>query len=205
MMELVQSELNVFPFQESQILNAIRYQSRIQDATRRYCLARAGDAGTDPQIRMEVLRLIARCGLDGETIELAERVFRDADRTAVKRAATLVLVRQRGRANVDFIRRIVFHPYNGLRKLGKLYRVVKNDEGIAARIRDQAFKEGFLMVDYLSLLYLMIESQKANIVEALMRKIRETRMHSNHSHMDMRERAQELLRFGEQNLMARAG
>jgi hypothetical protein len=205
MMNLVLSETTVFPFQEAQILYAIRYQSRVEETTRRHCLARAGDAGADPQIRIEALRLLARCTLDGETIDLAERIFREADRTAVKKAATVVLVRQRGKANSDLVRQIVFHPHNGLRKLGKLYRAVKNDEAIAALIRDQAFKEGFLLVDYLPLLYLMIESQKSSIIRALIRKIRETRAHRSHSHMDMRERAQELLRFGEQNLGARAG
>ena len=95
------------------------------------------------------------------------------------------------------------HPHNGLRKLGRFYRVVKNDETIAERIREQAFKEGFLMVDYLPLLYLMVESGQSGIVDALLTKIRASKAHKEHSHMDMRDRAQELLRFGEQNLRAR--
>jgi hypothetical protein len=37
----------------------------------------------------------------------------------------------------------------------------------------------------------------------LLTKIRASKAHKEHSHMDMRDRAQELLRFGEQNLRAR--
>ena len=205
LMGFVRSEGSVFPFQEAQILKAIRYQSRVEDRTREHCLDRAADGDADPQIRIEALHLLARCALDAETVQLAERIFLEAERTAVKRASTLILVRQRGRANAEFIRMMVFHPHNGLRKLGKFYRVVKNDEEVAALIRKQAFKDGFLMVDYVPLLYLMVESQQTRIVTALMAAIKETKAQTEHSHMDMRERARELLRFGEQNLHARAG
>jgi hypothetical protein len=203
LMDMLCSGEKLLPFQVAQILQVIRYQSRVLQPTVMYCLNRASEDAVDAQIRVEALRLLARCALREETIALAERVFRKAERMAVKKAATLILVRQRGQANSEFIRTVVFHPHNGLRKLGRFYRVVKNDEAIAERIREQAFKEDFLMVDYLPLLYLMVESGQSGIVEALLTKIKGSKAHKEHAHMDMRDRVQELLRFGEQNLRAR--
>jgi citrate synthase len=121
----------VFPSQEAQLIKALRYQSRVQPDTLKYMIKRASDDLTDPQIRVQAFQLLSRTKLSQEMVQTARVAFDDAEHTAVKMAATFVLIRQRGQRNGQFIRQIVFHPNDDLRRLGRFLRAAKNDKVMA--------------------------------------------------------------------------
>jgi hypothetical protein len=202
LLSFIRSERNIFPFQEAQILKAVRYLSRISSDMRTHCLSRAKDENMDAQVRVQALALLSRTALDVYTINIAKRVFADASRTAVRKAASLILVRRRGEANTKFVREMVFHPHNELRLLGRLLREVKNEERTADLILVQAFKKDyeFLLIDYLRLVYLIAESRDRRLPMKLVERIRKQHSDRTHPNMDMRDRLKEVRRFAEQNL-----
>jgi hypothetical protein len=190
----------VFPSQEAQLIKALRYQSRVQPDTLKYMIKRASDDLTDPQIRVQAFQLLSRTKLSQEMVQTARVAFDDAEHTAVKMAATFVLIRQRGQRNGQFIRQIVFHPNDDLRRLGRFLRAAKNDKVMANQLVGQAFKGEFLLVDYIPLLYLLVESRERDIIEIVLKAISTSGLDRTCKTMDMRDRLVELGNFGRQNL-----
>lgn len=200
LMKLLRNGEIVFPSQEAQLIKALRYQSRVQPDTLKYMLERASDDLTDPQIRVQAFQLLSRSKLSQEMVQAARVAFDDAEHTAVKMAATFVLIRQRGQRNSQFIRQIVFHPNDDLRRLGRFLRAAKNDKVMANQLVGQAFKGEFLLVDYIPLLYLLVESRERDIIEIVLNAISASGLDRTCKTMDMRDRLVELGNSGRQNL-----
>lgn len=200
LMQFLKSEENIFPYQEAQILKALRYQSRVHSDTIAHAKKRAKDEDVDYFVRMEAFRLLARCKLDTPIIGMAKDVFTKTQSINVKKSAALVLMRQRGTENTKFIQNIVLHSNDSIQKLGRFLRASKNDPKTAKYILDQALKEDFLLIDYLPILYLIIESKDKSLVKRAVKRIKASSANKNHINMDMRDRCAEVLNFAEQNL-----
>ena len=194
------SEENILPFQEAQILKAIRYQSRIKPETIHHVKRRIENEFLEDCVRVEALRLLARCDLDNAFINIVANIFLKTQSVSVKRATALILMRQRGQKNTRFIQDTVLHSNNEIRKMGRFLQKSKNDPPTARKILDQAFKENYLLVDYLPLLYLMIESRDEGLVKMVIDEIMDKSPHKNHINMDMRDRCVEILNLAKQKL-----
>lgn len=196
------SEENIFPFQEAQILIAMRYQSSLQSKIVEYAKLKTGDKETEDFIRVESFRLLSRCELDKKMFDIAEGIFKGTQSISVKKAATLILMRLRGSKNEEFIREVALHSNSKVSKMGLFLQAVKNRKDLANRILKQAFKEdaNYLLVDYLPLLYLMIESKNKEIVKMVINAIKKSKAHNKHINMDMRKRCKEIFNFANQNL-----
>ena len=182
---------------EAVFLKACRYQSRIFPELVEYCKSSANDNQKGLQVRAQSLLLLARTQLNTPTIVLAEQIFRETENILIKRAASLVLVRQRGDSNKNFVESLIFHPNNELRKFGRYIHSCKTDISIAKNITSQAFKKkhSWLLVDYIPLLFLQSQSSNPEIRENLKNSILQSGAHKNHINMDMRDLLQPLLRW----------
>ena len=96
----------------------------------------------------------------------------------IKAALTTVVVQRRSR-NRDVVRELVLHPHEKIRSLGKLYRVLKNDEAAAAAKLDYIFKAetaAWVLCDSMPLLHLMEHSRNREIRLRLLDALREPRL-----------------------------
>ncbi len=200
LLKFIKSQPDIFPYQEAQILEALRYQSRIKDELINYCKERIQKDGVDILVLTHALRLISRCKLSQGDIKMAQKRYDDFDDVTVKKTAALILIRQRGKANIDFVRSLVFHSNDDLRKFGKLIRDIKNNPSKSIYFLKQAFKHQYLMVDYIPFLYLIAESADEQLVKSLIDLLKQTKAHKNNINMDMRDRLSEVLNYAEQNL-----
>ena len=142
LLNFIQSQENVMPFQEAQILKAFRYQSRIAEEVRAYVLEKVANDQADTQVRVQGLQLIARTKTTRENINTVNEIFEKAAEIAIKKAAMLVLMRKRGKDNANFVQKAALHPHDSVRKMGKLLRAAKNDKIVAENLLGQAFKQG---------------------------------------------------------------
>ena len=200
LLKLIKDRADIFPYQEAQILEALRYQSRIKPELLDYCKDKVKQENTDRLVFMQALRLIARCKIGGDEIKISQDIYDNFQDVGVKKAASLVLMRQRGKANVAFVQSIVLHPNNEMRKFGRLIRVIKNDSEKSMHFIKQSFKHDYLMADNIAFFYLVIESTDKNLVMNLIKMIEESGLYKNHINMDMRDRLQEVIKFAEQNV-----
>lgn len=84
------------PSREADFIKACRYQSKVSPRMLNHCKSRAVDNSQDPQVRIQSLLLIARTKLCADIIKEAKEIFNE-DNILIKRAASLILVRQRGK------------------------------------------------------------------------------------------------------------
>jgi reverse transcriptase-like protein len=203
LLKFIVSKTNIFSYQEAQILEALRYQSRIKEELLSYCKERIKDESVDVFVLTQALRLISRCNLNADDIKMAQKLYDDFDDVTVKKAAALILIRQRGKANIDFVRSIIFHPNDDLRKLGRLIWSIKNSMSKSNYFQAQIFDHQYLLVDYIPFLYLIAESGEKKLVEGLIAEIRKTKIHKTNINMDMRDRLEQVLYFSEQNLRSK--
>ena len=128
LLKLIASGNVMAPSIEAELIRACRYQSRISEDLKEHSLTRAHDNNQTIQVRVQALVLIARTKLDTGDIKKAKTIFNTSDNILIKRAASLILVRQREEANEAFLRSMVFHPNNELREFGRYLHSCKTDE-----------------------------------------------------------------------------
>ena len=185
------------PSIEANYIRACRYQSRITDNLLHHCKQKANNIKEDPQVRVQSLVLLARTKLDPSLINIAKTIFNEEGDILIKRAASLILVRQKGNDNETFIQSLAFHPNNELRKFGKYIHACRTNETEASKLLKQAFKNehSWLLVDYIPLLYLQSQSANQTIKENLKNKIVSEKYDKNHINMDMRDLLTQLLNW----------
>lgn len=110
--QMMKDNTSLAPSREASFIKAFRYQSRITSEVMQYCKEKANDVSKDPQVRVQSLLLLARTKLDAKTIDDAKKIFEEEENTLIKRAASLVLIRQRGEKNASFTSSLMFHPNN---------------------------------------------------------------------------------------------
>ena len=195
--KLISGSQTLAPSREADFIKACRYQSRVFQPLLDHCKLRAVDEAQDPQVRAQSLLLIARTKLDEDIINKAKKIFEEEGNILIKRAASLILVRQRGNNNEAFIRSLAFHPNNELRKFGKYIHACKTNEQVARDLLKHAFNNevSWLLVDYIPLLYLQSQSANQTIKENLKVKIVSEKYHKTHQNMDMRDLLTQLIEW----------
>ena len=193
--KMMGNSTSLAPAREAVFIKACRYQSRITDDLLNHCKQKAGDISQDPQVRVQSLVLLARTKLDSSLIRSAKTIFNEEENILIKRAASLILIRQRGNENEDFTRNLVFHSNNELRKFGNYIHTCKTNEQAASNLLEQAFKNEhpWLLADYIPFLYLQSQSANQTIKENLKSKIVSEKYDRNHVNMDMRDLLTQLL------------
>lgn len=200
LLHLILSPAAIFPYQEAQILEALRYQSRTTKELLDYCKDTALNKEKDILVRSQALRIISKSTINRDIIELAQKCFEESQNISLKKAAALTLMRQRGLNNEEFVNTLEFHPNDVLRKLGRLVRATKDDKVKSDYFLKHAFDDNSSMVDHISLFYIMAESVNPLIINNLLRRIKSSKAHRVDVNMDIRDRLKEIINYSEQNL-----
>ena len=197
LIQMIKDTPSLAPSREANFIQACRYQSRITDELLPLCKMKAEDISQDPQVRVQSLILLARTPLNSDLINIAKKTFDGEENVIIKRAAALILIRQRGNENEIFTRNLVFHPNNELRKFEKYIHACKTNEQVAHKLVEQAFKNEhpWLLVDYLPFLYLQSQSANQTIRDNLKNKIVSNNYDKTHVNMDMRDLLTQLLQW----------
>jgi len=165
LMKFIKSEKNIFPHQEAECLRAIRYLSQIPQEVVEYCFVAIQDYSRDPYIRMEAAYVLSRTDLTKQQIRRCLEIFEQESNSYVQSALAALIV-QRRQDNQEIVRdKILFHPNEKLRELGKLFRCVKNDETVAKRRLEFIFEgsTGWRICENMAFIHLMSVSKKTPI------------------------------------------
>ncbi len=182
---------------EATFLEACRYQSRIKSDIIKKCTEYAKGHKKSSEVRVQALLLIARTKIDEKIIDWVQKLFEKENNVQIKRAASLILIRTRGEDNKNFIKKIVFHPNDELKLFGKYLYACKTDVRVAKNILKQAFKSDYpwLLVDYVPLLFLQLQSENYKIRCEVKRAIHKNKANHEHINMDMRDLLKKLLNW----------
>jgi hypothetical protein len=185
-LRLIKSGQIIFPFQEAECLRAIRYLSTITDETQEHAWSRLINQDNERYLRMEAAYLLARTSISNRRIKVLYKRFSEEADPYVQVAIALLLA-QRRENNQDIVRKLVFHPNEKVRDIGKYFRTVKNDLTLAKESLRHAFRKEtpWLLCDYMPLVHLMATSTRTDIRKLLLDAIREPR--KNHPIGGLRE------------------
>lgn len=172
----LESELNIFPFQEAECIRALRYLSTLSDRTVNLCLQRLRDEKAERYLRMQAAYLLARTSLTSGHLNSLLRLFHKESDPYVQVAISTLLV-QRKVDNKEIVRLLIFHPNDRVRDIGKLYRTIKNDINAAKDRMKHAFRceVPWLICDNMPFVHLLAESPKREVREHLLAVIKEPR------------------------------
>lgn len=166
----------IFPYQEAECLRSIRYLSRLSEEMQNYAWWRLTRPNDDRYLRMQAAYLLARCKVPRRRLVALERRFDGEPDPYVQTAMSLILVQKR-EGNQAIVRKLVFHPNEKVRDIGKFFRTIKNDNATAKAALKHAFRKEapWTLCDYMPLLHLMASSSNQEIRGDLMEALREPR------------------------------
>ncbi len=169
----------IFPYQEAECLRAIRYLSVISEEMSNHAWSRLRDQSKERYLRMQAAYLLARTSLTQQRLRSLQQLFAKEADPFVQVAISLLLVQQRENPQ-EVIRKLVFHPNEKVRDIGKLLRTIKNDPHFCRKTLKHIFRSEvtWFTCDYMPLIHAMANSTKAEIRQLLLDAIREPR--NNH-------------------------
>lgn len=175
-MSMIQAGDIIFPYQEGECLRAIRYLSNVSDTIIDHAWSRLRDSRKDRYLRMQSAYLLSRTVVSRRRLTALDALFDRETDPYVQVAISLVLA-QAGENNGEVVRKILLHPNEKIREVGKLFRAVKNEPTVARSILGHALRTEipWLTCDYLPMLHLMSNSMNREIRSCLHNAIREPR------------------------------
>ena len=176
-LEFLESPYNIFKHQEAELLWAARYLDTIPKTL----IERARQTLIDDKeyfyVRMQAAYLLARLTHNETFLNECMKLFRQEDSPHVQGALAGLLIQYRGHRHRSFLRAIVFHPNEQVRKIGRLFREVEFDEDVSKNKVVFALSPDvrWRIYDSISLLYGAAESDRPEILRHLLRRIGEHR------------------------------
>lgn len=172
----LESEGNIFPFQEAECIRALRYLSTLSDRTVKRCFQQLMDEGTERYLRMQTAYLLSRTCLTSGHLNSLLRLFHKESDPYVQVAISTLLI-QRKVDNKEIVRSLIFHPNEKVRDIGKLYRTIKNDINAAKNRMKHSFRSDvpWLICDNMPFVHLLAVSPNREVREHLLAVIREPR------------------------------
>lgn len=175
-MGMIQDKQIIFQYQEAECLRALRYMSTLTEDTIRHCWMRVFDKDSERYLRMQAAYLISRTEVDKAKLNKLDKRF-DTEPDAYVQVAMAMLLVQLREKNQEIVRKLVFHPNEKVKDVGKLFRTVKNDMAFARTSLRHAFREEvpWMLCDYMPFVHLMAQSTDLEVRRMLLNAIREPR------------------------------
>lgn len=196
----MESDLNIYPLQEAELLHAIRYSSRIPLSIQNKTVNNATNQDKYFYIRVQSCNLLTRFKLSKPQLDKLSHTFDSEGSEMVLTAIALPLGQLRDERNSNVVRRLVHHPNIRVALLGKHIRHIKNDQQYSFRYLDFVFEKNADMriCDHLGLLSYISQSRVKDILLRLQTNVDKIGPH--HPAMDIRERLYEIGAQCERNL-----
>lgn len=177
LLPFLKSEYNIFDYQEAEIIRSFRYVSNVPDDVIRYCKKRMYDFSVHYYIRMQCAYLLARIQLSDNELKKIDQLFDRENDPYVKGALATILMQFDHQRNLQFIKKLVFHPNEKIRKIGKYYRNIKHDKDKAEKLVEFIFNDRLevRICDYISHLYAMSVSSDEEIRKIVFGAVRRSR------------------------------
>ncbi len=168
----------IFPHQEAECLRAVRYLSFVSSETYNHAWMRVRDKAADRYLRMQSAYLLSRTLLPTRRLTALRKLFESEADPYVQVAVATILVQSQN-ANSEIVRATLLHPNEKVREVGKLFRVVKNDETLAKATVEHALNPliPWATCDNLPLIHLIAQSKDIRIRRLLVDALRLPRRH----------------------------
>ncbi len=177
--EFIKSDLNIFPHQEAEILEAFRFLSEIPQGIVDYCLSLAFDANRHFYVRVKALQLLTRVELSQKQYRDLLKLFNQETNQEVQVALAGNLVKFRGKHS-EILKSLVFHPNEKVKRVGKYFRSIKWNQNTASRkinyLFDKKYDLSLRLCDCMPELYLLsyiAAPEMRSIKKTLIRKLKE--------------------------------
>lgn len=139
-LEFLESDANLYPFQEAQCIRALRYLSNPSLHVKRFCLAALTSSRSNTHTRIQAAMLLARMELTAAELRRVKEVL-DSDSDPLSKCAVAAIALRRP-PNKALVQRLVFDPNDHLRMFGAFVRTIKNEERAAASELDHGLSSG---------------------------------------------------------------
>lgn len=173
-LSFLRSPLNIFPYQESEIIWAMRYLSRISPETISYCKDKLTKKRENFYVRIQSAYLLSRVILDDKFLGKCREIFREEPNPLVQAAVAGLLMQLKGKRNDTALEMIAFHPNDTVRKFGRLLREVRVNTKIANSEMKFILNDNipWMICDYIPVLYSISQSNEREILTIFRRRLR---------------------------------
>ena len=156
--KFIESDLNIFSHQESEIIRSFRYLSIIPDNILNHCKLRAFDARSNFYVRIQSFYLLSRVDLSEDEYEKISQLFETETNQGVQIAMAGNMVKYK-KKNSEILKKLVFHPSDKVRKIGTYFYQIKWNEKIATDKLKYLFSKDYdtsmKLCDDMPILYLL--------------------------------------------------
>lgn len=191
LLDFVESEAIIFPFQKAQCLRAIRYLANPSLRARRYCLSVLRSNKTDNHTKVQAAMLLARMELSRSELRRVRDAL-DGDFDPLSKCALAAVLLQE-QPNSALVQRLVFDANDHLRLFGALVRVLKNVEKSAAVELEHGLSSPHAHVrlcDRAALLQVIASSEKTEIQRILLKRLNNDAI--SHAPLGIRRRLRQI-------------
>lgn len=172
-LQYIQSENIIYPYQKAECLRALRYLSRISEKTIKLCLENINNVEENTYVRMQSSYLLNRVELSKDDLDNIIELYRNEIDVYVKSALVLLIIQKR-KDNTSILKNISVDPNYKISELGKLLSEIKENYQKAKKRFEHIFRDGqeWLICDNMSFLHLVSLSKNRYIKEMLCSRIK---------------------------------